>query len=189
MIRLLPKRHLEWKEPKAVCVAREQVEAESRSPWIRPGALLVVVALCMANWWLALHNPTKKPVSLPVALCLTAGFGVFLVYVVPWFLHFLPSHISIFDKSIARVIGNSATSWQFKNIHHCEIVSIAIGARAEPALLIHPVKGRRSIIGVPADLVPKVTDVLCGLNVRIEQGEQLSLLSDLLNQQQVRWTP
>lgn len=181
MTRLLPKRHLEWKEPKAVRVAREQVETESLSPWFRPGAILIVVALCMTNWWLALRNPGKTPPPLTVALSLSTGFGVFLVYIVPWFFRFCPSYIRIFDKSITRVIGNSATCWQFKNIDHCEIVSIANDGRAEPALLIHTVKGKRALIGVPADLVSKVTDVLSGLNVKVKQGEQLSLLSDVLS--------
>lgn len=180
MVRLIPKRHLEWKEPKAVRMAREQTEADSRPPWLKPGVLLVVVAVCMADWWFALHNPGKKPVSLPVALSLASGGGFFLVYVVPWCFRFLPSHISVFDKSITRVVGNSAASWQFKDIDRCEVLSIAVDGRAEPALLIHTLKGKRVMIGLPADLVPKVTDVLSSLNVRIEQGIQLSLLSDLL---------
>ena len=172
MKRLIPKAKLEWKEPKAIRKARDQMDKKSLSPWFKPGVVVFSAAFLMLNWWLARQNPNKTPPDLHNALLLALFGGTFFAYGIPWMLSLCPSYIRIFEHGISRVIGNSASLWKFKDISRCEFASVESGESRQSALVIHTTKAKRIILGIPDELAAQAKQVLTEMNVKIEEIAQ-----------------
>lgn len=165
MKRLIPKVHLEWKEPNLIRKARDEMEKRLLSPWLKPGVVLLSTAFLMLNWWLAKRIPERTPPSLPNALAMGIVCGICLAYVFPWMCRLCPSYVQVSDRGITRVCGNSFVVWRFKDIDHCEVATVSGSETECSALVIYTRKGRRIILGVSADLLLKLTGLLTEMNV------------------------
>lgn len=166
MRRLIPKAHLKWNEPKLVQQAKDVLEDQSLSPWFKPGLAVAVAAMGMLQWWLAKQDPTRTPPELSRALPLSFVAGVFFAYLVPWLYRICPSRIQVFDDGIARSCGSGASVWKYKDIDRCEIATVQVGNVRQALLLIHPRKAKRILLGIPAEHVAAVADVLSRMPVK-----------------------
>ncbi|MDD4060234.1 MAG: hypothetical protein PHW08_05980 [Kiritimatiellae bacterium] len=172
MKRLIPKAILKWKEPKLIRKVKNEMEQRAQSPWFKPGVVVVWAGLLMLNWWVGKQDPTKAPPSLPYALALAMGGGVFVAYVVPWVYRLCPAYVQVFDHGIARSCGDSGAVWKFKDIDRCEIASVGTGITTQSVLVIHTLNNKRIILGLPPEMVPQLTSVLAQMNVTVNEGAQ-----------------
>jgi hypothetical protein len=168
MMGLFSQKLLKWKEPKAVRTAIYKMEARTLPLWVNPGIVAFNMALIMLLWWLAKHNPHKTPPTLPIALVIAFAGGCFFAYGLPWVYRICPpSCIWMSSSGIMRTRGNRLVGWDFKNIDRCEITSMETEEGPKSVLIVHTCKGEQITIGVDPEVIPRLTETLVSLNVKV----------------------
>jgi len=146
-VRILPKKHFTWREPKPFLTVLDEHERSNRRWWHQPLFVLIICAFTMLSWYLAHFNPTKHPPSFPAALLLSLALGVFLAYFMPWLTGRLPSQITVFDRHIIRSRG------QTQHIRFADLTSFAWRSAPEFSTLVFTHRrGRQIFVGVPNDI-------------------------------------
>lgn len=143
-MKLLPKKHFSWREPKPFLVVLDEHERSARRWWLQPLVLVIVCAFGLLTWYLARLNPTKHPPSFSAAVLWAIGLGILLAYFLPWFTTKLPSQIYVFDRYIVRCRGDN------RHIYFSELTSFAWRFAPEFSTLIFTHRrGRQIFVGVP----------------------------------------
>ena len=168
---IIPKALLEWKEPKPLRKAMEELEQRAHSRWAKPFMLCVITLSLLAIRWMNSLNPDKSPPSWGASVPLAVAGACVFVYAMPLIYRLCPSYVRVFDNGISRVVGNHARMWKFKDIDRCELALFRTGGGVHSVLVIHSRTTRSFVIGVGSDLVPKLIQTLSGLGVRIVLNE------------------
>jgi len=111
-MRLLPKRHFVWKEPKLFLQRREALEFWMVKWWLKPLLILILVAVLLLTWCFAVLDPNAAPPSFGAAILVALGVGVFAFYVAPWVYRLFPSHVRLHEKILMRGNDNVQHKYQ-----------------------------------------------------------------------------
>ena len=87
-------------------------------------AVLIITIIMLLVWYMSYLNPQKKPISFETALYLSISLGIFLGYIVPWFIKLCPVNIRITNKSITMIRGNRNNIYKWVNITSFSFESI-----------------------------------------------------------------
>jgi hypothetical protein len=167
-MRFFPKKHFQWREPKAFLKLSDTFERSERRWWTQLLWTAVATALLMSNWFLAKLNPQNGPPGFVEALGLALLGGVFFVYCLPWIISLCPSEIRLFDAHLVRMRGDTQLHVKYGEIH-----SFAWGEHDEFRTLVLKCgkKQRAVFLGVPPEVSHyAVTKFLLNQGVR-EQPE------------------
>ena len=143
-----PKKHLQWREPKAFLQLKDAEERAKRRWWHLPFATLLVAAMMMLNWYLARFDPRRHPFPFNTALMMAVGSGIIFSYGLTWIITLCPSEIRLYDTFISLVRGNS--HWRIK-YSKLEYFSWRM-TQEHTTLILKQVKSKRELlIGLPSD--------------------------------------
>jgi hypothetical protein len=146
-VKIFPKKHFTWREPKAFLTVLDKHERMSRRWWHRPLLFLVVGACILLRWWAAPRDPGKAPPSFETALVLAVAAGAVLVYFLPWLTTKLPSKITVFDHGILRSRGQDQVT------RFADVTSFAWRTAPDfSTLILTHRRGREIFVGVPLDI-------------------------------------
>lgn len=181
---LLPTTYLEWKEPKKVRSALEQLDW-GRCPWWlrRPMWVGALTALMLTNWGLgrlsARFHPEAHPPSFLSFLLVALGGSLTIVYVVPWLLaplaRITKPGVRLTDKGL-MLSGTSNTVFRYGDIDNCEIASVDNDGEAVHLLAFRFRKRGVRVVGIdPAVCQSNLYRLLseAGVGIRVVKGERL----------------
>jgi len=132
-----------WREPEAFRVAQDRRAAQTTKWWHKPGALIVIVSIYLASWFVARLDPHKTPASFPVAFGSCLGLGIFLVYLLPWLLRRAPATVELRTNRVIKM-------GQQTGIFYRELVNYTwLQEETYHVLDLETRKGRHLLLGVP----------------------------------------
>ena len=115
-MRLFPKKHFQWTEPKAF---RQQLDAFQKPLtkwWFKPLAALFIVGILMGQWYLNHFVFHKVNRTFGASILVAFGFSAFLIYFMPWLIGRFPQTLWLSDDGLCRVQGNAATLLKYEDI-------------------------------------------------------------------------
>ena len=146
-MRILPKRHFTWREPKSFLTVLDDHERSTRRWWHQPLSVAIICAFGLLSWYAAHFIPSRHPPSFSAALAMTIALGAFIAYFVPWLTTKLPSQITVFDRHIVRSRGPA------QQIRFADLTSFAWRFAPEFTTLVFTHRrGRQIFVGVPLDI-------------------------------------
>jgi hypothetical protein len=163
---LIPRTYLHWREPALVRRTREAAEEKALPRLLRPALVLLCTGLLLLQWYFATLNPNKQPRPLWQVLPVAVGFGLLLVYVLPLLYRLCPSSIRVTDAGLARVVGNHARVWKYRDLRSCRVVSEG----AVSVLELTTGGGQAVILGIaPSVPLEELCEVLAGCGVQVNR--------------------
>jgi hypothetical protein len=111
-----PKKHFQWREPRAFRRTIAKIEALTSRWWHVPAAGLVVSCLLMGGWALAHLDPRNQPPSFAVALPFALLTGPLLMRFVCWLYDVFPSTVMMVDDRLRRLKGSYPVDLKFKDL-------------------------------------------------------------------------
>jgi hypothetical protein len=168
-MRFLPKKHFQWREPKAFLKLNDAIEQTKLRWWSQPLWTLIATAMFMGQWYVASINPRKDPPPFLAALSAAFIGGLFFGYGLPWLISLCPSDVYLYNSYLIRSRG------KHQQIQYSEIASFSWTVRDGFAALVikYGKRHREVLIGVPDDVSQKaVTKFLSeqGVPQRPEQA-------------------
>jgi hypothetical protein len=153
-MRLVPKKHFEWKEPKAFGQTLRQLEAASRRWWQRPLAVLILTGFLILPWCAACLDPNKRPRSFEQVLPVALAIAWLFVYPLGWLNRLLPSFVTVYENKIFGTTGISHRYLKFS-----EIARYALRDCGDYWVLAITLKSSRQVlIGVPQRIAAPALD-------------------------------
>jgi len=146
-MRIFPKKHFTWWEPKQFLVILDERDRSNRRWWHGPALSAAFFAMLWFNWFLAGFDPGKKRPSYLFEVLAAIFLGAFVIYFMPWLTTKLPSRITVFDKWIVRSRSTN------RQIRFKDIESFSWGSTSEFfTLILNHRRGKQIFVGVPRDI-------------------------------------
>ena len=148
MGRWIPRKLLEWREPKAVVEWRRRQEGRSLPPAFEPLAVLGIAAFCVLTWALNRELRGGHPIPAWAVVPFALGTGVLFVYLLPALTRRFPPYAWISELAVSQAQGNRIRHRLHDSLARAEILSGEAGA----LLRLTGKDGSTSVIGLPPDL-------------------------------------
>jgi len=172
MSRIVPKKLMQWREPKAICQWRyEQSKMKPmKKLWVSVISTVLIWGFMMLLWLMAYLTPSKEPAPLQGTLLGALAFSVFcvlLVWIGYWVTLRSPYKVTVYANKICLTNAGGERCIKTRNITECVMSSVTTNERTLPLLTINSNKTNFSI-GVPPDMVSKVVNVLASIRVTVK---------------------
>lgn len=167
-MRFLPKKHFQWREPRAFLKRNYAFERSRLHWWTLPLCAVIATVMLLLSWYMAGFNPHSHRPPQVIAIPLAFGGGLFFSYGIPWMNSFGPSEIRLYDNFLTRARGNN-----YLKIKYAEIAAFTWRENGDLGTLILKYGRKHQVlfIGIPPE-TPEETVTQFLLDRQITQQHQ-----------------
>lgn len=170
---IFPKKLIQWREPKSISQLRyEQFRIAPAKKWLGTVLCLVLLWLSLMVKWLAAYlNPEKNPAPLGGTLLISLVFIVFcasLIWLGYWISLRTPRKVMLYANKICFSNPGGEFCTKINDITECVISSVITNEGTMPLLVVNSNKTSFNV-GIPPDMVSKITDILTSIGITVKQ--------------------